>query len=228
MGLLDDAIRQHLELKRQHGASEDELQRQEEEALGPARRDVAPAEPSDEDRELELEEAEASAPDADEHETELYEEDEPLEPETELAGAGERFGRGARRAHLSQTRNRSPRRPGGRAGTGGHAAVPAPFDAASAFEELGEEDEPEDEAAPDEDRRRAGMPTCSRTRPTSSRRRRNTTGSGSSRSRRATSTSTRSLAPRVSCGGDRPPRRPPQMQLSGVLAADTTEPSMPS
>jgi hypothetical protein len=41
MGILDDAIREHLELKRKHGMPEDELQRQEEEALGPARRDVA-------------------------------------------------------------------------------------------------------------------------------------------------------------------------------------------
>ena len=41
MGILDDAIREHLELKRQHGVPEEELQRQEEEALGPARRDVA-------------------------------------------------------------------------------------------------------------------------------------------------------------------------------------------
>jgi len=41
MGVLDDAIREHLELKRQHGAAEEEVQRQEEEALGPARRDVA-------------------------------------------------------------------------------------------------------------------------------------------------------------------------------------------
>jgi hypothetical protein len=41
MGILDDAIRQHLDLKRKHGASEEELQRQEEEALGPARRQVA-------------------------------------------------------------------------------------------------------------------------------------------------------------------------------------------
>jgi hypothetical protein len=47
MGVLDDAIRQHLELKRQHGVPEEELQRQEEEALGPARRDVAPAESAD-------------------------------------------------------------------------------------------------------------------------------------------------------------------------------------
>ena len=41
MGILDDAIREHLELKRRHGVPEDELQRQEEEALGPARREVA-------------------------------------------------------------------------------------------------------------------------------------------------------------------------------------------
>ena len=41
MGILDDAIREHLELKRKHGVSEDELERQEEEALGPARREAA-------------------------------------------------------------------------------------------------------------------------------------------------------------------------------------------
>ena len=41
MGVLDDAIKEHLELKRKHGVPEEELQRQEEEALGPARRDVA-------------------------------------------------------------------------------------------------------------------------------------------------------------------------------------------
>src|SRR3954462_9255574 len=37
MGLLDDAIREHLELQRRHGASREELERQEQEALGPAR-----------------------------------------------------------------------------------------------------------------------------------------------------------------------------------------------
>jgi hypothetical protein len=41
MGLLDDAIKQHLELKRKHGAPEEEVQRQQEEALGPVRRDAA-------------------------------------------------------------------------------------------------------------------------------------------------------------------------------------------
>jgi hypothetical protein len=48
MGVLDDAIREHLDLKRRHGAAEEDLRRQEEEALGPTRREVAPAE-ADED-----------------------------------------------------------------------------------------------------------------------------------------------------------------------------------
>ena len=39
MGVLDDAIREHLELKRQHGASDEDLTRAEKDALGPARRD---------------------------------------------------------------------------------------------------------------------------------------------------------------------------------------------
>lgn len=42
MGLLDDAIREHLDLKRKHGAGEEDLRRQETEALGPARRDFTP------------------------------------------------------------------------------------------------------------------------------------------------------------------------------------------
>jgi hypothetical protein len=48
MGVLDEAIREHLELKRRHGAAEDELARAEAEALGPARR---PAEPGAGDEE---------------------------------------------------------------------------------------------------------------------------------------------------------------------------------
>lgn len=39
MGLLDDAIRDHLELKRRRGADPDELERAEREALGPVHRD---------------------------------------------------------------------------------------------------------------------------------------------------------------------------------------------
>ena len=41
MGLLDDAIREHLELKRRHGADPSEVAKQEHEALGPVRRDDA-------------------------------------------------------------------------------------------------------------------------------------------------------------------------------------------
>jgi hypothetical protein len=42
MGILDDAIREHLELKRNHGATDSELQRMEDEAFGPPSR---PGEP---------------------------------------------------------------------------------------------------------------------------------------------------------------------------------------
>ncbi len=38
MGLLDDAIREHLDLKRRHGADPAEVERLEREALGPVRR----------------------------------------------------------------------------------------------------------------------------------------------------------------------------------------------
>lgn len=66
MGILDDAIREHLDLKRRHGAAEDELQRQEEEALGPARREVAPAQAQDTNGAGESAAAEASPDAADE------------------------------------------------------------------------------------------------------------------------------------------------------------------
>jgi hypothetical protein len=51
MGLLEDAIRDHLELKRKHGASAEEVLREEADALGPARREQlypeqSPAEPA--------------------------------------------------------------------------------------------------------------------------------------------------------------------------------------
>ncbi len=56
MGLLDDAIREHLELKRQRGADASEVARQEREAFGPIQRtagavapeDAAPAAPAQE------------------------------------------------------------------------------------------------------------------------------------------------------------------------------------
>jgi hypothetical protein len=42
MGLLEDAIREHLALKRQHGADPGEVTAQEREALGPIQRGVEP------------------------------------------------------------------------------------------------------------------------------------------------------------------------------------------
>jgi hypothetical protein len=45
MGLLDDAIREHLDLKRRHGADPTEIEREEREALGPVRR--GPGEPDE-------------------------------------------------------------------------------------------------------------------------------------------------------------------------------------
>ena len=38
MGILDDAIKEHLALKRQHGADQSELEQLEDEAFGPAER----------------------------------------------------------------------------------------------------------------------------------------------------------------------------------------------
>ena len=49
MGILDDAIREHLELKRTHGAPDDEIRRKEVEAFGPARAEAVPAEPAAEE-----------------------------------------------------------------------------------------------------------------------------------------------------------------------------------
>jgi hypothetical protein len=97
MGVLDDAIREHLDLKRRHGAAEEELRRQEAEALGPARREVAPAETEDGDGggeqspgEVEAHAAHAGEPEpaeavpeeqpAVEHEDETPAEPEPLAP----------------------------------------------------------------------------------------------------------------------------------------------------
>jgi hypothetical protein len=47
MGLLDDAIREHLDLKRRRGADPSEIAKEEADALGPVRRDAADQEPID-------------------------------------------------------------------------------------------------------------------------------------------------------------------------------------
>jgi hypothetical protein len=80
MGVLDDAIREHLELKRKHGAPEEELRRQEEEALGPVRREVAPPD------EVEVEGDGEPAAEAQEPPAEpVAEPEEPAEPVAEPA-----------------------------------------------------------------------------------------------------------------------------------------------
>src|SRR3954469_19919977 len=98
MGQLDEAIKAHLELKRKHGASEEELQAEEQEALGPVRREPPPPAEAEAEAEgsadLDLEDEvaeEETAPAADyeepleEFEPQAYEETEALdEPEFEL------------------------------------------------------------------------------------------------------------------------------------------------
>jgi hypothetical protein len=49
MGLLDDAIRDHLDLKRRRGADPAEVERAEREALGPVRRNPSPSDLAEEE-----------------------------------------------------------------------------------------------------------------------------------------------------------------------------------
>jgi hypothetical protein len=95
MGLLDDAIREHLELKRKHGADPDDVARQEQEALGPGQRNefaqpevaaAAPPEPAvEEPEELAPEPPPEFEPPADE----LPAEDEPAVAEEPPPGYDE-------------------------------------------------------------------------------------------------------------------------------------------
>jgi hypothetical protein len=80
MGLLDDAIREHLELKRRHGANAEEVERQEREALGAARREEFPQEPPEDQPE------EPAAVAASEVEPPADEVEAPPEPEAPAAG----------------------------------------------------------------------------------------------------------------------------------------------
>ena len=87
MGILDDAIKEHLELKRKHGVPEEELQRQEEEALGPARREVAQQHEDSEPAAAHTATAEAGDPDsaAVDQETELFDMEADADPDAESA-----------------------------------------------------------------------------------------------------------------------------------------------
>jgi hypothetical protein len=95
MGLLDDAIREHLELKRTRGADPTEVAREEAEALGPVRRDRGDAPALTEDPgSVADEELEPRAPEDDvgsEDVTKLHDVDtafsaEEVEPAPPLAG----------------------------------------------------------------------------------------------------------------------------------------------
>src|SRR4051794_18915736 len=80
MGVLEDAIREHLDLKRRHGATDEELTRQEAEALGPARRDLPESADPDAGEAAEaMEEAPAAEPPVAVDEPDLPE----VEPEPE-------------------------------------------------------------------------------------------------------------------------------------------------
>ena len=88
MGLLDDAIREHLELKRRHGASDEEIAQEEAEALGPARREFPQPAAAEEGQSAELQSADEPEPLPDEPapigaEPELAEPEPALEPEPE-------------------------------------------------------------------------------------------------------------------------------------------------
>lgn len=77
MGILDDAIREHLDLKRRRGADPTEIERLEREALGPVRRGPGETRPADSD----LDPGDLAEPEWDD----AFEEEEQLErPETSI------------------------------------------------------------------------------------------------------------------------------------------------
>jgi hypothetical protein len=83
MGLLDDAIREHLELKRRHGADPEEVSRQEREALGAPQRNAEFAQP-DAPEDAPVSEADEAPVDAPEAEAAPSEVEQELEPPPEL------------------------------------------------------------------------------------------------------------------------------------------------
>ncbi|MGH2981296.1 MAG: hypothetical protein ACRDKV_04530 [Solirubrobacterales bacterium] len=87
MGILDEAIREHLELKRQHGAGDSELQELESEAFGPSARpgETTVAEVPPEDEAATTVQPAESPAEAEEPFPEPGEPGEPPEPEPEAA-----------------------------------------------------------------------------------------------------------------------------------------------
>jgi hypothetical protein len=93
MGLLDDAIREHLDLKRRRGADPSEIERAEREALGPVRRGPEEPEASALSTEEEADEygheyeSEPYADEPHEGEPEEHHQEEPEEPRQPETGA---------------------------------------------------------------------------------------------------------------------------------------------
>jgi hypothetical protein len=94
MGLLDDAIREHLELKKKHGADPGEVERQEREALGASRRAEFAAADEDEPGVEEEPVAEAADPDDAGGEREPFDVDalKPVEEEPQAPEPGDTAG----------------------------------------------------------------------------------------------------------------------------------------
>ena len=170
MGLLDDAIREHLELKRKHGANPEDVARQEQEALGPG-----------------------SA-------TSSRSPKRPRRRRPSLRPRSRRRRSPTRPSRRSSSRPRRPvdELPEGEPGIPEEPpAAQAPGYDEDPWLDDEPDEVPADEALQERPRRSAPATaartrTCSRRRPTSSRRRPSTTACGSSRSRRATSTGTSS------------------------------------
>ena len=224
MGLLDDAIKEHLELKRRHGADPGEVARLEHEALGPARRDPAPAA---------VRRARGRAGGA--PVAPIADDDPPSTTTAARRGARRGAPRGSDPPHRAEPepepepgRSRRAHAGAGAGAAGRGRAADAPVLARGGRGRDGRA--PRRPRSPSRARRSRGpaaedvVPaddepearTCSRRRRSSCRRRPSTTGSGSSRSLRATSTSS-GQAPDVArrlhvapADRQRPRRRPPR------------------
>ena len=192
MGLLDDAIKEHLELKRRHGADPGEVARLEHEALGPARRDPAPAAV---DEPVVAEPAPAPVADHDLFLDDDGDHDEvPAEERLEApihhveprarARAGRAGGPGARAGAAG--RGRAAHAPVLAGGGRGRHRVARGSPGARARPQRPAPRPPRTSSPPTTS---PTAKTCSRRPRSSSRRRPSTTGSGSSRSLRGTSTS---------------------------------------
>lgn len=90
MGLLDDAIREHLDLKRRRGADPAEISRLEQEALGPVRREPVQAEAAEQAPEPAAEPAAEAQPEREPAEAQSADEGLPPDDSTHVVPPSER------------------------------------------------------------------------------------------------------------------------------------------